>query len=112
MCSSNMVHLQVALFFIGALFFSLNFLCCMEPAAEVLLELIKSAVIRRSLLISLEHPGQPSLRLQERRVEFSYQRSGMSLGTWQHWRVRMKPVGWVWQSCAISMSLLSMNNQN
>lgn len=41
----------------------------MEPAAEVLLGLIKSAVIKRSLLISLEHPGQPSLCLQEWRVE-------------------------------------------
>lgn len=60
----------MALVFIGALlFFFLNFLCCMEPAAEVLLGLIKSAVIKRSLLISLEHPGQPSLWLQEWRVE-------------------------------------------
>lgn len=33
---------------------------CVEPAAEVLLVLIQSAVIKRSLLISLEHPGQPS----------------------------------------------------
>lgn len=32
---------------------------CVEPAAEVLLVLIQSAVIKRSLLISLEHPGQP-----------------------------------------------------
>lgn len=56
----QVVHLSMALVSVGMGFFFSTFLCCVEPAAEVLLVLIQSAVIKRSLLISLEHPGQPS----------------------------------------------------
>lgn len=51
----------IGVLFLVLVFFPLStFLCGVEPAAEVLLVLIQSAVIKRSLLISLEHPGQPS----------------------------------------------------
>lgn len=57
------VHLSMALFFIGVVigFLSPQSFCCVEPAARVLPVLVEPAVIKRSLLISQEHPGQPSL---------------------------------------------------
>lgn len=52
----------MALFFIGVVigFLSPQAFCCVEPAARVLPVLVQPAVIKRSLLISQEHPGQPS----------------------------------------------------
>lgn len=47
-----MVHPSIVLLFIGVLFFSSTFLCCVEPASEVLLVLVLSAVIQCSRVIS------------------------------------------------------------
>lgn len=53
----------MALFFIGVVigFLSPQAFCYVDPASGVLPVLVQSAVIKRSLLISQEHPGQPSL---------------------------------------------------